>query len=127
MREFFRRLYYLVKRRKLAKALENDMAFHREMLARENQKDFGNPALLREQANDAWGGGWLDLFAQDNNFGSGMFGNAPLLSPAAIAVLTLGVGVNVTVFNLVDVMLFKPLPVRDPHSIVRLTTQFQNG
>ena len=29
---------------------------------------------------------------------------------------------NVTVFNIIDVFYFRPLPVRDPHSLVRFTT-----
>src|SRR5258708_19052292 len=104
MREFFRRIYYLLNRRKLAKALENDMAFHREMLARENQKDFGNPTLLRERAHDAWGWGWLDRIVQDVSFGSRLLRKDPMLAVTAIAVLTLGIGVNLTAFNIVDVM-----------------------
>ena len=39
----------------------------------------------------------------------------------AIAILALGIGVNVTAFNLVDVVFFKPLHVRDPHSLVRFS------
>src|SRR5712691_5343168 len=127
MREFFRRLYYLVNRRKLAQALENDMAFHREMLARENQKDFGNPTLLREQAHDAWGWSWLDRLFQDLRFGARLLRKAPLLAFTAIAVLALGIGVNVTAFNIINVFFFKPLPVRDPHSLVRFKTQSSGG
>src|SRR5713226_6012647 len=127
MREFFRRLYYLVNRRKLAQALENDIAFHREMLARENQKDFGNPTLLREQAHDAWGWGWFDRLVQDLSFGARLLRKAPALAVTAIAVLALGIGVNITAFNIVDVMFFKPLPVRDPQTIARFTTHFPQG
>lgn len=127
MREFFRRLYYLLNRRKLERDLAQDMAVHRELLGAENKKDFGNPTLLAEQSHEAWGWGWLERWLQDLRFGARLLRKSPGLAFTAIAVLALGIGVNVTAFNIVDVMFFKPLPVRDPLSIVRLTTRFLHG
>lgn len=127
MREFFRRIYYLLNRRKLERDLAHDIAAHREMLSEESRKDFGNPTLLVEQSRDAWGWGWLDRLFQDLRFGARMFRHAPGLALTAITVLAFGIGVNVTGFNLVDIIYFRPLPVRDPHSLVRFTTQFKNG
>jgi len=49
MREFFRRIYYLLNRRQMERELQNDIEAHREMMSRENRKDFGN-ALLRARA-----------------------------------------------------------------------------
>jgi predicted permease len=119
--EFLRRLYYLLNRRKLESALENDMAFHREMMARDHQKDFGNTLLLRECSRAVWGWTWLDRLFQDLRFGARLLTKSPALACTAITVLALGIGVNVTAFNIVDVMFFKPLAVRDPLSLVRLT------
>ncbi len=123
MAEFFRRIYYLLNRRKLERELQNDIEAHREMMSRENRKDFGNSLLTRERSREAWGWGWLDRVVQDLRFGARMLRKSPALAFAAIAVLALGIGVNVTAFNIIDVFLFKPLPVRDPHSLVRFTTQ----
>ncbi|HEY6308842.1 MAG TPA: ADOP family duplicated permease [Candidatus Angelobacter sp.] len=121
MREVSRRLYYLLNRRRLKRELENDMEAHLEMMSADNRKDFGNPALLRERSHEAWGWGWLDRVFQDLRFGVRLLRKSPALAFTAIAVLALGIGVNVTAFNLVDVMFFKPLPVRDPHSLVRFS------
>ncbi|HEY2171734.1 MAG TPA: ABC transporter permease, partial [Candidatus Angelobacter sp.] len=118
MGEFFRRIHYLLNRNKLDRELQNDIEFHREMLSRESRKDFGNAVLARERSREAWGWGWLDRLAQDVRFGSRLLKKAPGLAFTAITVLALGIGVNVTAFNLVDVMFFKPLRVRDPHSLV---------
>jgi hypothetical protein len=60
MREFFRRFYFLIHRRRLNAELENDMEFHREMAARTGRNNFGNTLRLREQAYEAWGWTWLD-------------------------------------------------------------------
>src|SRR5580765_201453 len=121
MGEFFRRIYYLLNRSKLERELQNDIEFHREMLSAESRKDFGNAALARERSREAWGWGWLDRLIQDLRFGSRLLKKSPGLVFTAITVLALGIGVNVTAFNLVDVMFFKPLHVRDPHSLVRFS------
>src|SRR5262249_24033141 len=97
-------------------------AFHREMLSAEARKDFGNATLARERSREAWGWGWLDRLAQDLRFGLRLLRKSPGLALTAITVLALGIGVNVTPFSLIDVCFFKPLPVRDPHSLVRFTT-----
>ncbi|HLW53923.1 MAG TPA: ABC transporter permease [Candidatus Angelobacter sp.] len=119
MREFFRRIHYLLNRRQLERDLQHDMEVHREMMSAESRKDFGNSSLLREQSRDAWGWRWLDRLFQDLRFGTRMLRRSPAFSLTAVAVLALGIGVNVTAFNIADVMFFKPLPVRDPHSWVR--------
>src|SRR5215472_4377964 len=123
MGDFFRRVHYLLNRRRLDRELQNDMEFHREMMSAERRKDFGNPAVLREQAGAAWGWSWLDRLFQDLRFGARMLKNSPALTLTAVTVLALGIGVNVTAFNIADVIFFKPLPVRDPQSLVRFTAQ----
>ena len=121
MGEFFRRIYYLLNRSKLERDLQNDIEFHREMLSGESRKDFGNPTLMRERSREAWGWGWLDRLAQDVRFGFRLLKKSPGVTFTAIMVLALGIGVNVTAFNLVDVIFFKPLHVRDPYSLVRFS------
>jgi predicted permease len=127
MNDFFRRVYYLLNRRRLEQELQNDIDVHREMLPPDARKDFGNPTLARERSREAWGWGWLDRLCQDVRFGSRLLKKSPGLAVTAIVVLALGIGVNVTAFNIIDVAFFKPLPVRDPHSLVRFTSQFQDG
>ncbi len=126
MGELFRRIYYLLNRSRLERELRNDIDVHREMLG-DNRKNFGNPLLLQEQSHNAWGWGWLDRTFQDVRFGLRMLRKAPAMSLTAIAVLALGIGVNVTAFNIVDVMFFKPLPVRNPQTIARFTTHYPEG
>jgi predicted permease len=121
MRDFFRRLYYLLNRRRLERDLQHELEVHREMMSPELRKEFGNAALLREQSREAWGWSWLDRLVQDLRFGARLLKKSPALAITAVAVLALGIGVNVTAFNIADVMFFKPLPVRDPHSLVRFS------
>ena len=107
MGEFFRRVYYLLNRSKLERELQTEIDFHREMLSAESRKDFGNPTLMRERSREVWGWGWLDRLAQDLRFGFRLLKKSPGVTFTAIMVLALGIGVNVTAFNLVDVIFFK--------------------
>jgi predicted permease len=126
MGEICRRIYYLLNRRRLERELQLDIEVHRELLG-DNRSNFGNATLLLEQSHNAWGWNWLDQSFQDVRFGLRVLRKSPAMAVTAIAVLALGIGVNVTAFNIVDVMFFKPLPVRDPQNIARFTTQFPQG
>lgn len=120
MSEFFRRIRYLLNRRRLQAELESDMDFHREMAARAGRSNFGNGLRLREQAREAWGWTWLDRLVQDLGFGARILVRSPGFTVIAVLVLAVGVGVNVAVFGLFNLLALKPLPVRDPESLVRL-------
>lgn len=127
MNGFFRRIYYLFNRQRLERELQQDMEAHREMMSADSRKDFGNPTLLTEKSREAWGWSWLDRLFQDLRFGARLLKKSPALAFTAIAVLALGIGVNVTGFNIVDVMFFKVLPVRDPHSLVHFRAESPNS
>jgi len=120
--ESARRLSYLFTRNRRSQALADEMAFHREMAARAGRSaaSFGNPALLREQAREAWGWTWIDRLGQDLRYGFRTLARAPGFTLTALLILAIGIGVNVSAFSLFDMVALKPLPVRDPGSIVRL-------
>src|SRR6266571_1998465 len=86
---FFRRIYYLLNRRRLERELQHDMEVHREMLGQDSRKEFGNPLLLRERSREAWGWSWLDRFGQDLRFGARLLRKSPALAFTAIAVQVL--------------------------------------
>jgi putative ABC transport system permease protein len=48
---------------------------------------------------------------------------SPLLSAAAILSLTLGIGANTAIFSILNSLLLKPLPVRDPGDLVALASE----
>src|SRR5215469_13426547 len=108
MHELFRRLYYLINRRRLDAELQNDMEFHREMAARAGNANFGDTLRLREQAYEAWGWTWLDRLMQDLLFGMRILGRSPGLPLVAVLVLAIGLGVNVSAFSLFNMVALKP-------------------
>jgi predicted permease len=120
VREFLRRIHYLINRRRLDAELQNDMEFHREMAVRAGRKNFGNSLRMREQAYEAWGWTWLERLAQDLRYGVRLLVRAPGFTLMAVLVLAIGIGVNVSAFSLFNMIALKPLPVLDAERIVRL-------
>src|ERR1017187_6946151 len=102
MNESFRRIRYLLNRRRFDQELASDMEFHREMAAR-----------------DAWGWTWIDRLAQDLRYAARMLRKSPVFTAVAVLMLALGIGVNVAAFGFFDLMFLRPLPVRDPGTLLR--------
>jgi predicted permease len=119
MNELFRRARYLLNRRRHDRELAEELEFHREMAARAGGMRVGNTLRLREEARDAWGWTWLDQGAQDLRYAARVLRRSPGFTVAAVVMLAIGIGVNVAAFNFFNVAFLKPLPVRDPHSLLR--------
>jgi predicted permease len=116
--ELWRRVHYLVHRSRLQRELEEEMAAHRAM-KRTGEPGFGNTLRLREESHDAWGWGWWDSLVQDVTFGSRMLRKSPAFTLTAVAILALGVGMNIGAFQILNSVVLSPLPVRDPDTLVR--------
>ncbi|HUN86579.1 MAG TPA: ABC transporter permease [Terracidiphilus sp.] len=127
MGELFRRIKYLLNRRRMDAELESDMEFHREMVARAGRNNFGNSLRIREQAQEAWGWTWLDRLRQDLSYASRILARSPGFTGMAVLVLAIGIGVNVSAFSLFNMVALKPLPVRDADRIVRLERRSPNN
>ena len=119
MNESFRRLRYLLSRRRFDRELADDMVFHREMAAREGKRNFGSALRLREEARDAWGWTWIDRLCQDVRYAARMLRKSPGFTLVAVLMLAIGIGANVAVFGFFDLMVLRPLNVRDPGTLLR--------
>jgi putative ABC transport system permease protein len=69
----------------------------------------------------------MPTFWNDLKYAVRMFSQKPGFSLVAISALALGVGGTTAVFSVVDQILLKPLPFREPERLVRLTLKFPNG
>lgn len=124
MRELFRRINYLLHRRRYDAELEADMEFHREMAARAGRNNFGNMLRLREQSRDAWGWTWLDRFIQDACYAFRQFRKNPGFVIASVITLALGIGPTTTIFSILDSLLLRPLPYPNSPRIVQVWNTF---
>jgi len=111
--EWFRRVRYLLNRRREDELLRREMDAHRERLG--NPARFGNTARLREEARDVWGWRWLDDLGQDLRFALRTLGRGHrTFAAAAIPTLAVGIGATTAVFTVLSALLLRPLPF--PHA-----------
>src|SRR5690348_10063073 len=101
--ELARRVWYLLRRRRFEAELRQEMAAHRDAL--DDPRRFGNALRLREEARDAWGWRWLDDLARDVRFGVRGLRHSPVFAFTSVLVLSLGIGVNLAFFQVVDAAL----------------------
>jgi len=82
------------------------------------RRAFGNTTLIREQTRSVWFGAWAESFMRDLRYGlRGMSRNAGS-SVFAILIVGLGIGGASTIFSVVNALLLRPLPFRDPGRLV---------
>jgi len=132
LREFARRLGMLVRRRQFDADLEEEMQLHLELRQRKgiesgmsaddaraaSHRRFGNVTALRERSHLAWGWEWLEHLAQDVKYGVRAMLRSPGITLAALLSLALGIGANTAIFSLVDTVMLKSLPVKEPSRLV---------
>src|SRR5450432_979250 len=83
-------------------------------------RDFGNAGLVRENTREAWGWGSIERLVQDLRYGFRSLRNTPVISAVAILSLALGIGANTAIFSMLDSLLLRRLPVKDPQQLVLL-------
>jgi predicted permease len=119
MGELWRRLWFLLNRRRFERELQDEMDAHRAMKAG-GEAPFGNTLRLRDEAVDAWGWRPLERLVQDLRFGVRLLWRSPAFTLTAILVLALGVGVNLAAFQIFERLALAPRPVREPDTLVHL-------
>jgi predicted permease len=76
------------------------------------------PTALREHAH---------VMSQDLRHAIRILAATPGFTAVAVLSLALGIGANAAIFSLLDSVVLKPLPVRNPHELVMLTDPEANG
>jgi predicted permease len=117
MGTFLRRVWYLVNRRRHERELVREMTEHRESM--HDPSTFGDTHRLLERSRDAWGWNWLDDAVQDLKIGVRALVKSPSFAITATLILTFGIGLNVTLYQMIQVGLLRPPALKDADSWVR--------
>lgn len=67
------------------------------------------------------------MFAREILYSLRQLSRTPAFTLAAIISLALGIGANAAMFSLLDALLLKPLPVREPERLIRIDALENNG
>ncbi|MGA9770800.1 MAG: ABC transporter permease [Blastocatellia bacterium] len=69
----------------------------------------------------------MDVLWQDIRYSFRLFAKDPRFTIVVVIMLALGLGVNTAIFSVVNALLLRPLPVKDPAELVVLATKFQRS
>jgi predicted permease len=75
------------------------------------KREFGVTEQIKEECRDERRGAWLAGIGQDVAFGLRQMKSSPVVTIAAVLSLALGIGANTAVISLMDVVLWRALPV----------------
>jgi predicted permease len=137
VKRIWRRLLFYLRRDRFDRELEEEMRFHQAMRAEENRgrglsegeskyaarRQFGNQTLLLEGSRDMWAFRWIEIVFQDLRFGARMMSKNKGFTAVATLTLALGVGANTAIFSVINAVLLRPLPYRDPGRLAMLWSE----
>lgn len=132
IRAFFQRIYCFFRRTRLDHDFDAEMTAHLELATEENLRRnmtpgearrqaliaLGGMELMREQHREARGFPAFETLIQDLRFAFRTLRRDVGSTVLAILIAGIGIGASSTIFSVVNALLLRPLPFRDPGRLV---------
>ena len=141
LRRFLARLRALPHREKAQRELDDEIRGHLEMEETEQRgmglppgearaaarRAFGNVTLAKEASREAWVFRKVEELGQDLRYSVRLLRLNRGVAIAAILSLALGIGANTAIFQLLDAVRLRSLPVRNPQELAHITILDRHG
>src|SRR4051794_23969262 len=120
--------------------LDGELRYHFEKLVRDfvaegvtpdearrrARLEFGGLDQIKDECRDVRGL-WLEDFAKDLRYTARTLRRSPGFLAVAVLSLALGIGANTAIFTLINAVMLRSLPVREPASLVQVMGIMQDG
>jgi putative ABC transport system permease protein len=84
------------------------------------RRELGNVVTIQEVTREMWGGIWLERLAQDLRYGVRLLRRNPGFTLVAVLSLALGIGANTAIFQVINAVRLRTLPVANPAEIAEI-------
>lgn len=141
LRRMIAKLLNLLRNNRAEAELAREVASHLALLQDEFTRRGMTPEEAALAARRAYGGVeqakqlhrdersvlWIEQTLQDLRLACRALRRSPGFTLVAVITLSLGIGVNTTIFSAYNAVALKPLPVEDPKTVVRVERWFKSG
>lgn len=91
-----------------------------------SHRDFGNVLLLKEDIREMWGWTSFERLGQDLRYGWRTLCKTPFFTVMAVLSLALGIGANTAIYSIIDAIMIRALPVRNPGELTIVNWRVKN-
>jgi putative ABC transport system permease protein len=99
----------------------------REQAYREAKMEMGGMEAVKENVREATWESWIEALGSDLRFGFRLLRCNAIFAITAILSLALGIGANTAIFQLIDAVRLRTLPVDNPQEIARVAIDGRHG